>query len=58
MLSDNPRMTAYKNAILDKKDLFHNKIVMDVGAGTGKYINKYISQLILVSLKYFLYKYY
>ncbi|CAD6231475.1 GSCOCG00001427001-RA-CDS [Cotesia congregata] len=35
MLSDNPRMTAYKNAILDKKDLFHNKIVMDVGSGTG-----------------------
>ncbi|XP_034949791.1 probable protein arginine N-methyltransferase 1.2 [Chelonus insularis] len=35
MLKDNPRVLAYKNAIFNKKDLFFNKIVMDVGAGTG-----------------------
>ncbi|XP_008545663.1 protein arginine N-methyltransferase 6 [Microplitis demolitor] len=35
MLSDNPRMTTYKNAILNNKELFLNKIVMDIGAGTG-----------------------
>ncbi|XP_063973019.1 uncharacterized protein LOC135160418 isoform X1 [Diachasmimorpha longicaudata] len=35
MLTDNPRMTAYKNAILNNKHLFEGKVVMDVGAGTG-----------------------
>ncbi|XP_011312610.1 probable protein arginine N-methyltransferase 1.2 isoform X2 [Fopius arisanus] len=28
-------MTAYKNAIMNNKDLFAGKVVMDVGAGTG-----------------------
>lgn len=42
MLSDNPRMTTYKNAILNNKELFLNKIVMDIGAGTGKCVNKFL----------------
>ncbi|XP_076645263.1 uncharacterized protein LOC143354805 isoform X1 [Halictus rubicundus] len=35
MLSDKSRTLTYKNAIIDSKQLFENKIVMDVGAGTG-----------------------
>ncbi|XP_014212401.1 protein arginine N-methyltransferase 6 [Copidosoma floridanum] len=35
MLSDEPRTLAYKNAIFNMKDRFADKIVMDVGAGTG-----------------------
>ncbi|KAK0088487.1 hypothetical protein PV325_011788 [Microctonus aethiopoides] len=35
MLNDHPRMIAYKNAIKNNAELFKNKIVMDVGAGTG-----------------------
>lgn len=35
MLKDRPRQEAYYNAILGNKDLFKDKIVMDVGAGTG-----------------------
>lgn len=35
MLNDKPRTLAYKNAIFNMKDKFANKVVMDVGAGTG-----------------------
>ena len=35
MLNDKPRTLAYKNAIFNMKDQFADKIVMDVGAGTG-----------------------
>lgn len=35
MLNDKPRTLAYKNAIFNMKDQFTDKIVMDVGAGTG-----------------------
>ena len=35
MLRDRPRQEAYKNAIMTNASLFKNKIVMDVGAGTG-----------------------
>ncbi|XP_015514059.1 protein arginine N-methyltransferase 6 [Neodiprion lecontei] len=35
MLEDKPRTLAYKNAIFACSDKFQNKIVMDVGAGTG-----------------------
>lgn len=35
MLKDRPRQEAYYNAILNNKDLFKDKVVMDVGAGTG-----------------------
>jgi len=35
MVNDVPRTTAYRNAIYDNKHLFKDKIVMDVGAGTG-----------------------
>lgn len=35
MLKDRPRQEAYYNAILKNKDLFKDKVVMDVGAGTG-----------------------
>lgn len=35
MLQDLPRTQAYRDAILNNAHVFHNKIVMDVGAGTG-----------------------
>ncbi|XP_075981313.1 arginine methyltransferase 8 [Anticarsia gemmatalis] len=35
MLEDEPRTLAYKNAILNNKSYFKDKIVMDVGCGTG-----------------------
>ncbi|XP_037811200.1 protein arginine N-methyltransferase 6 [Lucilia sericata] len=35
MLRDRPRQEAYKNAILSNASLFKDKIVLDVGAGTG-----------------------
>ncbi|XP_033335587.2 uncharacterized protein LOC117225896 [Megalopta genalis] len=35
MLNDKSRTLTYKNAIINSKQLFENKIVMDVGAGTG-----------------------
>ncbi|XP_014226623.1 protein arginine N-methyltransferase 6 [Trichogramma pretiosum] len=35
MLSDKPRTLAYRTAILNAKDKFVDKVVMDVGAGTG-----------------------
>ncbi|XP_053984555.1 uncharacterized protein LOC128879444 [Hylaeus volcanicus] len=35
MLSDKARTLAYKNAIMNSKHIFNNKVVMDVGAGTG-----------------------
>lgn len=36
MLKDVPRTEAYQKAILGNKELFEGKIVMDIGAGTGK----------------------
>ncbi|XP_076234169.1 uncharacterized protein LOC143179057 [Calliopsis andreniformis] len=35
MLNDKVRTLAYKNAIMNSKHMFQDKIVMDVGAGTG-----------------------
>lgn len=35
MLRDRPRQEAYKNAIISNSALFKDKIVLDVGAGTG-----------------------
>lgn len=35
MLSDRPRQEAYRDAILNNRNLFENKTVLDVGAGTG-----------------------
>ncbi|CAF0731587.1 unnamed protein product [Adineta steineri] len=35
MLRDRPRVTAYHDAIMNNKHLFENKIVLDVGSGTG-----------------------
>lgn len=35
MLEDEPRNLAYKKAILGNKCYFKDKIVMDVGCGTG-----------------------
>ena len=37
MLKDVPRTQAYQNAILGNRQLFQGKVVMDIGAGTGKY---------------------
>jgi len=37
MLDDRPRTEAYQKAILSSK-MFKDKIVMDVGAGTGETI--------------------
>ena len=35
MLKDQVRTLSYRNAILSNKDLFKDKIVLEVGAGTG-----------------------
>lgn len=35
MLEDKSRTDTYRNAILSNRDYFQNKIVMDVGCGTG-----------------------
>lgn len=35
MLEDEPRTLAYKNAILGNKSYFKDKVIMDVGCGTG-----------------------
>lgn len=35
-MSDAPRTQAYATAISKNKHLFEGKVVMDVGAGTGK----------------------
>ena len=35
MLKDNVRTMAYKNAILKNKHLFKDKVVLDIGCGTG-----------------------
>ncbi|XP_011644303.1 probable protein arginine N-methyltransferase 6.1 [Pogonomyrmex barbatus] len=35
MLSDKARVLAYKTAIFNSKEKFQNKIVMDIGAGSG-----------------------
>lgn len=36
MVGDSPRTQAYADAINKNKHLFQGKVVMDVGAGTGK----------------------
>ncbi|CAF1543740.1 unnamed protein product [Rotaria magnacalcarata] len=35
MLRDRPRVCAYHDAIMNNKHLFENKVVLDVGSGTG-----------------------
>lgn len=35
MLRDRPRVSAYHDAMLKNKHLFENRIVLDVGSGTG-----------------------
>ena len=35
MLADAPRTIAYRDAMLLNKDLFQDKVVLDVGTGTG-----------------------
>ncbi|CAF0850936.1 unnamed protein product [Rotaria sp. Silwood1] len=35
MLRDRPRVSAYYDAIMNNKKLFENKVVLDVGSGTG-----------------------
>jgi len=35
MLSDQNRMAAYHSAIVGNADLFRDKVVMDVGTGSG-----------------------
>ena len=35
MLQDKVRTLAYKNAISSNPNLFRNKVVLDIGAGTG-----------------------
>jgi predicted RNA methylase len=37
MLKDTARIQAYKNAIFSCVEYFKDKIVMDVGAGTGRF---------------------
>lgn len=36
MLNDQPRTEAYRHAINANKAMFKDKVVVDVGAGTGK----------------------
>jgi len=38
MLNDKVRVLAYRTAIFNCKEKFQNKIVMDIGAGSGKSI--------------------
>jgi len=38
MLSDKTRVLAYKTAIFNSKEKFQDKIVMDIGAGSGTMI--------------------
>lgn len=35
MLKDEPRVTAYKGFIEENSEIFRDKVVVDVGAGTG-----------------------
>ena len=35
MLSDHNRMAAYHSAILGNQDVFRDKVVMDIGTGSG-----------------------
>ena len=35
MLKDSIRTNAYKNAIINNKHLFKDKVVLDIGCGTG-----------------------
>jgi len=35
MLRDRPRVSAYYDAMMNNKHLFENKVVLDVGSGTG-----------------------
>jgi len=35
MIKDKVRTNTYRNAIINNKHLFKDKVVMDVGAGTG-----------------------
>lgn len=35
MLKDRVRTDAYRDSIMKNKDLFKDKVVMDVGCGTG-----------------------
>jgi len=35
MLNDKTRVLAYKTAIFNSKEKFQNKVVMDIGAGSG-----------------------
>ena len=35
MLKDQVRTLSYRNAIMNNRDLFKDKIVLEVGAGTG-----------------------
>ena len=37
MLQDTARIQAYKNAIFSCAEYFKDRVVMDVGAGTGKF---------------------
>ena len=37
MLKDTARIQAYKNAIFSCVEYFKDKVVMDVGAGTGRF---------------------
>jgi protein arginine N-methyltransferase 1 len=37
MLQDTARIQAYKNAIFSCVEYFKDKVVMDVGAGTGRF---------------------
>ena len=57
MLQDKIRTDAYKDAILKNKHLFKNKVVLDVGCGTG-ILSMFAAQagakhVIIITLRFF-----
>lgn len=45
MLSDTQRLNAYKTAIFANTEFWKDKVVLDVGAGTGKNVKYFIFSL-------------
>lgn len=41
MLKDAVRTNAYRDFIYDNKDVFKDKVVLDIGCGTGMLLHRY-----------------
>ncbi len=44
MLNDQPRTEAYRHAISANKAMFKDKVIIDVGAGTGVFESFYLKR--------------